>query len=39
LVPAGIKADNKALSKQSKDVPIHMQLLMLEEILKLQQSC
>jgi hypothetical protein len=34
---AGIKDNNKALIAQRKEIPIHMQLPMLDEILKLRQ--
>jgi hypothetical protein len=34
----GIKANNKALVNQGKNVPIHVQLPTLAEMLKLQQS-
>ena len=35
---SGIRADNKSMSKQGQEVPTHMQLPTLEEILKLRQA-
>ena len=34
---SGIRADNKSMSEQGQEVPTHMQLPTLEEILKLRQ--
>ena len=38
VLAPGIKSGNKALTDQRTDIPIHMQLPMMEEILKLCQS-
>ena len=35
---SGIRADNKSMSEQGQEVPTHMQLPTLEEILKLRQA-